>query len=219
MARGGARATAASAACARMVCVPVGRATQERTAPSVPAPSTATAAAAVRMGAACATQATPGPSALPAPAPPTAGAVGTVCRELACAVRAIAARTAGRKRLPPVPALGAAGPGNCAEPANVYAWRASEALTAPFRRALGTAVAGESVVRAAASAKTAMQGRTVEKVSRQPFPVCSVRAWESEPVGRPQFERPRIPGTWRKSGGRSYMRGVGSQRSQGASVH
>lgn len=156
--------------------------------PSVPAPPTATGAAAVRMDAVCATQATPDPPAPPAPAPPTAGAVGGVCRERACAARATAARTVGRKSPPPVPAQRAAGPGNCAEQASVCASRASEAQTAPFRRALGTALAEESVLRAAASAKPAMQGRIVEKVSGQSFPVCSVRDWASEPVGRPPLE-------------------------------
>lgn len=155
-----------------------------RTAASVPAPPTATSAAAVRTGAACATQATPAPPALPAPARRIAGAAGAVCREYACATWAIAAKIVGRKNLPPAPALGAVDPGNCAALASVYAWRAFEDLTAPFRCALGTAVAGESVVRAAASVKMVMQGRTAGKVSKQPSPV----PWELEPVGRPEPE-------------------------------
>lgn len=175
--------TVASVVCARMVCAPVGRATRERTAASVRALPTATGAAAVRMGAACATLVTPAPPAPPAPAWPTAGAVGAVCRECACATRVTAARTVGRKSLPPALALGAVGPVNCAALATVYASRASEALTAPSRRALRTAAAGESVVRAAASARRAMQGRTAGKV-RRAFPMCSRRDWESEPVGR-----------------------------------
>lgn len=66
-----------------------------------------------------------------------------------------------------MPALAAVGPGNCAARASVYAWRAFEDPTAPLRRALGTAVAGESVVRATASVKMVMQGKTAGKVSTQ----------------------------------------------------
>lgn len=98
------------------------------------------------------------------------------------------ARTVGRKSRPPVPALGAAGPGSCAVLANAYALKASEAPIAPSRRAPETAMGGESVERAAASAKTAMQGRTVEKVSGQPFPICFIRDWESGPVGSSKFK-------------------------------
>lgn len=186
--------TVASVACARMVCAPVGRATRERTAASVPAPPTATGAAAVRMGAACVTLVTPAPPAPPVPAWPTAGAVGAVCRECASATRATAARTVGRKSLPPALALGAVGPVNCAALATVYASRASEAPTAPSRHALGTAVAGESVVRAAASAKKAMQGRTAGKVSPR-LSQCALSGtgklsqWEGETL------RPRSPGS------------------------
>lgn len=155
---------------------------------SVPAPPTATGVAAVRMGAVFVTQATLAPLAPPVPALPTAGAVGVVCRECVCAMQATVVRTVGRKSLPPAPALGAAGPGHCAAQASVYAWRASEAQTAQSGLAQGTAKAGESVVRAAASAKMALQGKTAGKVSGLPSPVCSLRDWESEPVGRPEPE-------------------------------
>lgn len=170
------------------MCAPVGRATRARTAASVPAPPTAMGVAAVRRDTACATQATLAPPAPPAPAWQTAEAVGAVCRECVCATRAIAARTVGKKSPPPAPALGGVGPGNYAAQASVYVLRATEAQTVPSKRALRTAVAVENVVTAAASAKTAMQGRTVGKVRRQPCPICSVRDWEPEPVGRPEPE-------------------------------
>lgn len=151
---------------------------RERTAASVPAPPTATNVATVMMGAVCATLATLAPPAPPAPARPTAGVVGAVCRDRVCAMQATAVRTVDRKSLLPAPALRAAGPGNCAVQANACVLRASEAQTAPSRHAPRTAVAEESVVRAVASAKRAMQGRTVEKVSGQPSPVSCVRDWE-----------------------------------------
>lgn len=74
----------------------------------------------------------------------------------------------GKKNLLPAPALGAVGPVNCAAQASVCALRVSEALTVPSRHALGTVVAGESVAKAVASARTDMLGRTVGKVRGQP---------------------------------------------------
>lgn len=117
----------------------------------------------MRTDAACATQATLVPCVPSAPARPTAGVVGAVFRECAYVTRGMAERTVGGKSLPPAPAQGAVGPENCAEQVNVCALKASEALTALSRHALGTVVAAENVARVAASAKMAMLGRTVGK--------------------------------------------------------
>lgn len=111
----------------------------------------------------CATQATLAPHVPPAPAQPTVVAVDAVCREYVCATLATAGKTVGRKSLLPVPALGAVGPGNCAELASVCVLRASEAQTAPSRLAQATVMAGESVSRAHVSAKMATLGMTATK--------------------------------------------------------
>lgn len=156
----------------------------------------------MRMDAACVTQATPALCVPPAPAQLTAGVAGAVFKECAYATRAMAVRIVGRKSLPPVLAQGAAGPGNYAAQVNVCVLRASEALTALSRYALETVVAVESVARVAASAKMAMPGRTVGKVSGQSSSICLGKDWDSRNKSHQEnlILKPRVPKTWREMG-------------------